>query len=84
MQFELTVPKIIREEPFFGTGDLFAALVVGWSIRGDPLISACEKAVNTLQSVLQKTFQSNSFELKLVQSKQNIENPSTDFRAKIL
>jgi len=84
VQFELTVPKIIRPEPFFGTGDLFAALVVGWSIRGEPLIAACEKAVNTLQSVLQKTFQSSAFELKLVQSKQNIENPSSVFQAKIL
>jgi len=84
VQFQLTVPKIIRKEPFFGTGDLFAALVVAWSTRGDPLIIACEKAVNTLQSVLHKTFESNSFELKLVQAKNDIENPTTTFQAKIL
>lgn len=91
--FRITVPKIDRY--FTGTGDLFAcntsilqvlisALVTGWSARGDSLIVACEKAVNSLQAVLQRTFQENSKELRLIQSKEDICNPKISIEAQLL
>lgn len=91
--FKIIVPKIDRY--FTGTGDLLAgsisilhtfisALVTGWFARGENLIVACEKAVNSLQAVLQRTFQENSKELRLIQSKEDICNPQINLKAQLL
>lgn len=103
---------------FTGTGDLLAACILAWITRTNNLKEALEKAVATVQGVLQKTFKHASekekeregeaaansvpaseaeggaqpaappappaaalLELRLVQSKEHIENPHSDVRA---
>uniref|UniRef100_A0A7S1VZ37 pyridoxal kinase n=1 Tax=Ditylum brightwellii TaxID=49249 RepID=A0A7S1VZ37_9STRA len=73
---------------FTGTGDLFAALLLGWSTKdsGD-LPSTMEKVVGTMYSVIKRTAESSgdtvaSRELKLVQSKEDIERPPMLFKAR--
>lgn len=85
---------------FTGTGDLLAACVLAWITRTNNLKEALEKAVATVQGVLQKTFKyalekekdkegkdtegapvQQCLELRLVQSKEHIENPHSDIRA---
>lgn len=54
--FMIEFPKIDFE--FTGTGDLFAALLVGYSARSTAngsLKSACERAITTIQIILQRT-----------------------------
>lgn len=69
---------------FVGTGDLFAALLLAWlSNSGGDLKQALEMVISTMQAVLRRTFDfaskhglsSSSLELKLVQSKRDIEEP---------
>lgn len=72
-RFFTKVPRI--EGYFSGTGDLFSALVVGWMAKGCSAEEACERTVATLKVVLERTAAAKSFELKLVQSKDAVENP---------
>eukprot|EP01116_Phalansterium_solitarium_P004770 TRINITY_DN1588_c0_g1_i1.p1 TRINITY_DN1588_c0_g1~~TRINITY_DN1588_c0_g1_i1.p1 ORF type:complete len:317 (+),score=71.09 TRINITY_DN1588_c0_g1_i1:49-951(+) len=68
--------------PFTGTGDLFASLLLGWLINdgasldsADALQHACEKAVNAVQAVLRRTLSAGSKELRLIQSRHDLEKP---------
>jgi pyridoxine kinase len=86
--FQVDIPRLDAE--FTGTGDLFAALLLAWMKRiPDDLKLVCEKVVSTMQLVLRRTLASAQAmagqgnvptpamrELKLVQSKADIENPN--------
>jgi pyridoxine kinase len=72
---------------FIGTGDLFAALFLAWFTKTDgDLKQTCEKVVSTLQHVIKRTFEyaqsqkdglnnPANYELRLIQSKADIEQP---------
>eukprot|EP00727_Mastigamoeba_balamuthi_P013796 m51a1_g9039 putative pyridoxal kinase (302) ;mRNA; r:849-1973 len=67
---------------YSGTGDLFAALLLAWTAKGEPLQAACERSVASIQAVLERTVRAGSRELLLIQSKKDIECPDTTaFRA---
>lgn len=77
----IVMPKM--EGHFVGTGDLFSALLLAWSHLD--LQTACERTVGTMQAVLRRTLQYSkasskpydpeTMELRLVQSKRDIESP---------
>jgi pyridoxine kinase len=75
---------------FTGTGDLTASLLLGHLAKEpENLPLVMEKVVNTLYVVIQRTRESagttmKSKELKLVQSKHDIENPPSTFKARRL
>ncbi|KAK7107520.1 pyridoxal kinase-like isoform X1 [Littorina saxatilis] len=91
-RYRLEMPKL--DAIFVGTGDLFAASLLGWSHRDGELKAALEKTIATLQAVIKKTLAyaqkaagpgnkptSAQMELRLIQSKSIIENPSIEIRA---
>lgn len=72
---------------FYGTGDTFAAMFLAWFTKLNNLKSACEHTVSAMLHILNRTNQNRLrddelIELKLVQSKQNIENPKIIVHAK--
>jgi pyridoxine kinase len=75
---------------YTGTGDVTASLLLGHLAQGpDNLPRAMEKVINTVYAIIQRTHESSgetmkSKELKLIQSKGDIENPPTTFQAKRL
>lgn len=83
---------------FTGTGDLLSALLLVWTHKHpDNLLLACEKALSTMQAVLKRTLESAQAlagpgnmpspaqrELRLVNSKKDIENPQTLIQGKYL
>lgn len=86
---EINIPKISGH--FTGTGDLFAALFLAWFHRSD-LPTALEKATSTVQAVLKRTNEyveslgggegsKHDRELKIIQSKADIENPEVVHKA---
>ncbi|KOC70752.1 Pyridoxal kinase [Habropoda laboriosa] len=82
---KIDIPKIPTN--FTGSGDLFAALFLAHTYLEDNMEAAIEKTVNTLHSVLLKTYEysqacqnkdsqfARRIELCLIQSKRFIENP---------
>ncbi|XP_052811922.1 pyridoxal kinase-like isoform X2 [Mya arenaria] len=78
---------------FVGTGDLFAACLLAWMQKDSDLKSALEKTVSTVQTVIHRTLQAAKevagsetptpaqMELRLMQSKADIENPKINFTA---
>ncbi|XP_064413274.1 pyridoxal kinase [Latimeria chalumnae] len=86
-RIRLEIPKV--EAVFVGTGDLFAAMLLAWThLHPDNLKMACEKTVSAMHHVLQRTIESAKeqagkgnkpsaaqLELRMVQSKRDIENP---------
>jgi pyridoxine kinase len=81
------VPRIHRD--FTGTGDLFAALMLAWTTilkkenqlpEEDQISIAFEKCINSLQAILKRTEETNSKELSLIQSKQDIEQPTIIYK----
>lgn len=75
---------------FTGTGDLTASLLLGHLAKDpDNLPLAMEKVINTMYVVIKRTHESagttaRSKELKLIQSKSDIENPPSIFKTRQL
>lgn len=83
---------------FTGTGDLFAALFLAHTYLQNDMKTATEKTINTLQGVLKETYTSfqeyknqkeetqlaRKLELRLIQSKKHIENPTIKIHAEFL
>ncbi|XP_018577841.1 pyridoxal kinase [Anoplophora glabripennis] len=78
---------------FTGTGDLFASLFLSWMYKSKGnLKEALENTIASLQAVLKRTVDSiegkeinpRNVELKLIQSKRDIEEPSIIYRASII
>lgn len=89
--FKIDIPKFPCA--FVGTGDLFTALTTAWiDLNPDKSLKmTLEKVIATMQAVLQKTFDyaesrgkigdPKYMELKLIQSKKDIENPRVQIQA---
>ncbi|XP_045708383.1 pyridoxal kinase-like isoform X2 [Phyllostomus hastatus] len=83
---------------FVGTGDLFAAMLLAWTHKHpNNLKVACEKTVSAMHHVLQRTIKCAQaqagdrqkpspaqLELRMVQSKRDIENPEIVVQATVL
>lgn len=83
---------------FVGTGDLFAAMLLAWTHKHpDNLKVACEKTVSAMQHVLQRTIRCAKaeagegqkpspaqLELRMVQSRKDIEDPEIVVQAMVL
>ncbi|KAF5288986.1 hypothetical protein FQA39_LY03865 [Lamprigera yunnana] len=78
----INIPRVPAR--FTGTGDLFAACFLAWMHKTDNnLKETLEKTINTIQAVIKRTWAyandhgicPRNLELKLVQSKSDIENP---------
>ena len=83
-----------------GTGDLFTALCTAWLSKTDGDIKVClERTIATMQAVLTRTLHHATqaaakagldqpspamMELKLIQSKEDIENPTGNVLAQVL
>lgn len=92
--FKIEIPRL--PATFTGTGDLFAALFLAWMSKLNDLQAALEKTVGTLQAVLKRTYiharkvtdgdnlTVASLELKLIQSKADIEQPTPTIVAEAL
>ncbi|XP_065838024.1 pyridoxal kinase-like isoform X2 [Oscarella lobularis] len=86
--FRIEIPRL--PVSFVGSGDVFACLLLAWSSQhADNLQLACEQTVASLQAILKRTAESakakvgdseptpRDLELRLVQSKNDIETPPT-------
>ncbi|KDO33344.1 pyridoxal kinase [Saprolegnia parasitica CBS 223.65] len=81
-QFKMEIPRL--QEYYSGTGDLFAALLLGWLSKPDVgLKAAVENIVASIQAVLKRTSaaQSANRELKLIQSRHDLEFPTVTIHA---
>lgn len=92
-QLRTCIPVI--GEAFVGSGDLFAATFLAWSHHHpNDLKTVCEKVLSTMQHVLQRTQKAAEaiagsgnkptlpqLELRLIQSKKDIENPEICIKA---
>ncbi|CAH1391227.1 unnamed protein product [Nezara viridula] len=91
----VNIPKL--NSNFTGTGDLFAALLLAWMHKTDnDLIQSLENTIGTLQAVLKKTLSHalelskgspptpEQLELRLIQSKNDIENPEPNVQCRIV
>lgn len=84
--YKIEIPRL--PATFTGTGDLFAALFLAWMAKTNDLQETLEGTVATLQAVLKRTYllarkgtegdnvTVASLELKLIQSKADIEQPA--------
>lgn len=95
-KIRLEIPKV--DAVFVGTGDLFAAMLLAWTHHHPKdLKTACEKTVSIMHHVIQRTFtyanetagpgkrpSPAQLELRMVQSKADIEKPSIVVEATIL
>lgn len=93
----IDIPKQGDKDLFFtGTGDLFASLFLAHSHASGDVTEAFEKTIATLQAVIRRTVeqmprqrssgpvQAWERELKLIQSKSEIENPKVVLKAQRL
>uniref|UniRef100_A0A8D0DH97 pyridoxal kinase n=1 Tax=Sander lucioperca TaxID=283035 RepID=A0A8D0DH97_SANLU len=92
----IDIPKV--DAVFVGTGDLFAALLLAWTHHHPKdLKAACEKTVSVMHHVIKRTItyahelagpgkrpSPAQLELRMVQSKADIENPAIVVEAKVL
>ncbi|KAK1929727.1 Pyridoxal kinase [Phytophthora citrophthora] len=84
-QYEVRFPWI--DSYYTGTGDLFAALLLAWLYRfPNDFKRALENVISTIQDVLRITLKlgGKDCDLKLIQSRHVIANPTVRFFAKPL
>lgn len=90
--YKMLIPKL--DAAFTGTGDLFAALFLGWSHKTNNNVKlTLEKTIATLQAIVKDTYKSaraihpvgkippKHKELKLVSNKSIIEEPVIEIKA---
>ncbi|CAL1582792.1 unnamed protein product [Knipowitschia caucasica] len=92
----LDIPKV--DAVFVGTGDLFAAMLLAWTHHHpNDLKSACEKTASVMHHVIKRTIKyanelagpgkkpnAAQLELRMVQSKADIENPAVVLEARVI
>ncbi|KAJ8255577.1 hypothetical protein COCON_G00194410 [Conger conger] len=95
-RIRMEIPKVDAE--FVGTGDLFAAMLLAWTHHHPKdLKAACEKTVSVMHHVIQRTISCAhkmagagqkpspaQLELRMVQSKADIESPDIVIEATVL
>ncbi|XP_069034997.1 pyridoxal kinase [Lepisosteus oculatus] len=95
-RIRMEIPKV--DAVFVGTGDLFAAMLLAWTHHHpSDLKTACEKTVSVMHHVLKRTIScakamagdgkkpsASQLELRMVQSKMDIENPEIVIEATVL
>uniref|UniRef100_A0A8C1LJQ7 Pyridoxal kinase n=1 Tax=Cyprinus carpio TaxID=7962 RepID=A0A8C1LJQ7_CYPCA len=95
-QIRMDIPRV--DAVFVGTGDLFAAMLLAWThLHPDNLKMACEKTVSVLCHVIKRTItyakevagpnrrpSPAQLELRMVQSKADIEDPAIVVNAVVL
>ncbi|XP_060784869.1 pyridoxal (pyridoxine, vitamin B6) kinase a [Neoarius graeffei] len=95
-RIRMDIPKV--DAVFVGTGDLFAALLLAWTHHHpNDLKKACEKTASVMQHVIKRTIayakqvagpdqrpSPAQLELRMVQSKADIEDPAITVDAVIL
>ncbi|XP_038132294.1 pyridoxal kinase-like [Cyprinodon tularosa] len=95
-KISLDIPKV--DAVFVGTGDLFAAMLLAWTHHHPKdLKTACEKTASVMHHVIKRTItyanemagpgkkpSPAQLELRMVQSKADIENPSIAVKAKVI
>jgi pyridoxine kinase len=64
-----------------GTGDLFAALLVAATVRGDDTPAALSHAASAIFAVLERTAQAGTTEMRIVESADALVNPKRTFEA---
>jgi pyridoxine kinase len=74
---------------FTGTGDLCSALLLAHTALVQTLPDALEKVIDTMAVIIERTHRSSgstvlSRELKIIQSRQDIQSPPTRFKSKLL
>lgn len=93
-----TIEIPLLDATFTGTGDLFAALFLAWMAKTGDICVALEKTQNTIQAVLKRTLDIatkelknkkdkpsvGQLELRLIQSKGDIEDAAITLKAKII
>ncbi|KAM3965185.1 pyridoxal kinase isoform 2-T2 [Aphomia sociella] len=90
--YKIEIPKV--DATYTGTGDLFAALFLAWSHKtNNNLKETLEKTIGTLQAIVQDTYEKaraiqptgkippKVIELRLIQNKNIIENPTIKIHA---
>ena len=80
-QFKIEIQLLIPQQ-FTGTGDLFSALLLA-NCQRFPFANACERSVDSVHAVLQKTieFRTRGCELAIVQSASAIVDPPRSCQA---
>lgn len=92
----MDIPKV--DAVFVGTGDLFAAMLLAWTHHHPrDLKTACEKTLSVMHHVIQRTItyanelagpgnrpSPAQLELRMIQSKADIENPAIVVEAEVL
>ncbi|XP_037542285.1 pyridoxal kinase [Nematolebias whitei] len=95
-KISLDIPKV--DAVFVGTGDLFAAMLLAWTHHHpNDLKTACEKTISVMHHVIKRTItyangvagpgnkpSPAQLELRMIQSKADIENPAVVIEAKVL
>lgn len=95
-KIRMDIPKV--DAVFVGTGDLFAALLLAWTHHHPKdLKAACEKTLSVMHHVIKRTItyahemaghgkrpNPAQLELRMVQSKADIENPAVVVEATVL
>ncbi|XP_039599968.1 pyridoxal kinase-like isoform X1 [Erpetoichthys calabaricus] len=95
-RIRMEIPKV--DAVFVGTGDLFAAVLLSWThLHPNDFKMACEKTFSVMHHVLQRTIScakamagpgnkpsASQLELRMVQSKKDIENPEIVIHATVL
>lgn len=65
--------------PAYGAGDLFAALALGWILRGEPATEAVSRAAASVHTIIERTAKTGSKDLLLAGARDTLVAPTRNF-----
>jgi pyridoxine kinase len=80
----IATPLIPLEPPRNGTGDTITALFLGHYLKSGDVKKSLELAVNGLYRLLEITHQKGTREIQLVAAQDELLNPSSSFKARVI
>jgi pyridoxine kinase len=80
----IATPMIALEPPRNGTGDTITALFLGHYLKSRDIQKSLELAVNGLYCLLEITHQKGTREIQLIAAQDELLNPSSSFKARVI
>jgi pyridoxine kinase len=80
----IATPLIPLEPPRNGTGDTITALFLGHYLKSKDILKSLELAVNGLYRLLEITHQKGTREIQLIAAQDELLNPSSSFKARVI
>jgi pyridoxine kinase len=80
-KWQVTTPRFHFEKSLHGSGDLTSAIFLAHYLRGENVVTCLEQTIASLYKVFEYTFDKGTYELAIIETQEEITQPSYRVKA---